>query len=98
MSKIKDKKYKTLLLGLLFDGIGMLSFAVPLVGDFSDIIWAPVSAWLMTRMYKGKIGQAAAVFNFIEEIIPGMDVIPSFTIMWVYTYVFKGKPKVIETE
>ncbi len=100
MSKTKDKKYKTLLLGLLFDGIGMLSFAIPLIGDFSDIIWAPISAWLMTRMYKGKIGQAAAVFNFIEEIIPGMDIIPSFTIMWFYTYVFKGKGKrnVIETK
>lgn len=100
MSKTKDKKYKTLLLGLLFDGIGMLSFAIPLIGDFSDIIWAPISAWLMTQMYKGKIGQAAAVFNFVEEIIPGMDVIPSFTIMWFYTYVFKGKRKrkIIETK
>jgi hypothetical protein len=38
MSKNKDKKYQTLLLGLLFDGIGMLSLAVPFIGDFSDII------------------------------------------------------------
>lgn len=98
MSEIKEKKYKILLLGLLFDGIGMLSFAIPLIGDFSDIVWAPVSAWLMTRLYKGKIGQAAAVFNFIEEIIPGLDVIPSFTIMWFYTYVLKGKQKVIESK
>jgi len=93
MSKTKNKKYNALFLGLLFDGIGMLSFTIPLIGDFTDIIWAPVSAWLMTRMYKGKIGQAAALFNFVEEIVPGMDVIPSFTLMWLYTYVFKGKGK-----
>ncbi|MGB7394466.1 MAG: hypothetical protein WA913_08745 [Pricia sp.] len=85
----KDNKYKKLLLGLLFDGIGMLSFSIVGIGEFSDIIWAPVAGWLMTRMYKGKIGQGAGVFTFIEEILPGFDVIPSFTLMWLYTYVFK---------
>jgi len=93
MSKTLEKKYKKLLLGLLFDIIGMLSFALPFVGDFSDIIWAPFAGWLMTRMYKGKVGQAAGVFTFIEEIIPGFDVIPTFTIMWLYTYVFKKSEK-----
>ena len=100
MSAKKDKKYNNLLLGLLFDGIGMLSFAIPLIGDFSDIIWAPVAGWLMTRMYKGKIGRAAGIITFVEEIIPGLDVIPTFTIMWFYTYVFKRseKKKIIEVE
>ena len=93
MSILKDKKYKQLLMGLLFDGIGMLSFVIPFVGEFSDIVWAPLSGYLMTRMYKGKVGQAAGVFTFIEEIIPGFDLIPSFTLMWLYTYVFKGSKK-----
>lgn len=93
MSNTKDKKYQSLLLGLLFDGIGMLSFALPFIGDFSDVIWAPLAGWLMTRLYKGKIGQAAGVFTFIEEILPGLDIIPSFTIMWIYTYVIKGSKK-----
>ncbi len=57
MSIEKDDKYKKLLLGLLFDAVGLLSFTIPLVGEFSDIVWAPLAAWLMTRMYKGKIGQ-----------------------------------------
>ncbi len=90
MSKTKDAKYKQLFLGLFFDAIGMLSFAIPFIGDFSDIIWAPIAAWLMTRMYKGRAGQAAGAVTFIEEIIPGLDIIPTFTIMWLYTYVFKG--------
>ena len=47
----------------------------------------------MTRMYKGKVGQAAGIFTFVEEIIPGFDIIPSFTLMWLYTYVFKGVKK-----
>ena len=93
MSKTKDSKYKGLFLGLLFDAIGMLSFVIPFIGDFSDIIWAPIAAWLMTRMHKGKAGQAAGAITFIEEIVPGLDIIPMFTIMWLYTYVFKGAKK-----
>lgn len=89
MSKTEDNKYKKLLLSLVLDGIGMLSFAIPFIGEFSDIIWAPIAGWLMTKMYKGKIGQGAGIITFIEEIIPGLDVIPTFTIMWLYTYVFK---------
>lgn len=88
---MKDKKIKYLLLGLLFDAIGMLSFAIPMVGEFSDVVWAPLAAWLMTRMYRGKVGQAAGVVTFVEELVPGLDVIPTFTIMWLYTYVFKNK-------
>ncbi|MEM9076393.1 MAG: hypothetical protein AAGC43_05100 [Bacteroidota bacterium] len=92
MAKEKNEKYKHLLLGLLFDGIGMLSFAIPGIGEFSDVIWAPLAGWLMTRMYKGKIGQAAGIITFIEELIPGWDIVPSFTLMWIYThFISKGK-------
>jgi len=90
MSNIKDNKLQNLFLGLLFDAIGMISFMLPGIGEFSDIIWAPTAGWLMTRMYKGKIGQAAGMITFVEELIPGLDVIPTFTLMWLYTYVFKG--------
>ena len=84
-----SNKYTKLFLGLLFDAIGMLSFAIPGVGEFSDVIWAPISGWLMTRLYTGRIGRTAGVITFVEELMPGMDVIPTFTITWLYTYVIK---------
>lgn len=93
MAKKEDKKIKNLLLGLLFDAIGMSSLLIPGLGDILDVIWAPLAGWLMTRMYKGKIGQAAGVVTFIEELVPGLDVIPTFTIMWIYTYLLSGKGK-----
>ncbi len=83
-----QNKIRYLFVGLLFDAIGMASFIIPGIGEFSDIIWAPLAGWLMTRMYKGRIGQAAGVVTFIEELLPGMDVLPTFTIMWIYTYIF----------
>ncbi|MBC29858.1 MAG: hypothetical protein CMH48_03350 [Muricauda sp.] len=93
MGEKNDKKYQKLLLSILLDGIGMLSFAIPFIGDFSDVIWAPVAGWLMTRLYKGKIGQAAGIITFVEELMPGLDVIPTFTITWIYTYLLSGKKK-----
>lgn len=86
-----SSKYKYLLLGLLFDGIGMLSFVIPGIGEFSDVIWAPIAGWLMTRMYKGRSGQIAGMVTFIEELIPGLDVIPSFTLMWIYSFLLSKK-------
>ncbi len=85
------KKYQKLLLGLLFDVVGMISYIIPGIGEFSDVIWAPISAWLMTKLYKGKTGKIAAVISFVEEALPVVDVIPTFTLMWIYTYVLKTK-------
>ncbi len=85
----KSNRTKDLVLSLLFDVIGMMSFTVPFIGEFSDIIWAPLSGFLMVWMYKGSMGKVAGVFSFLEEILPITDVIPSFTLMWFYTYFIK---------
>lgn len=87
----KENKYKLLLIGLLLDAVGIVtsSWVLPLVGDVADVVWAPLTAWLMTRLYKGTAGKVGGVVTFIEEIIPGVDLIPSFTLMWLYTYVIK---------
>jgi hypothetical protein len=88
---VKDEKNKKLLMGLLFDGIGMLSFTIPLVGDFTDVIWAPLAGFLMTYMYKGRVGKVAGILTFVEEILPFTDIIPSFTLTWIYTYYIQKK-------
>jgi hypothetical protein len=93
----QKQKINKLLLGLFFDAIGMISFVIPGIGEFSDVVWAPLAGFLMTKMYKGRVGIAAGILTFVEEIIPFTDVIPSFTITWIYTYWIKGneekKPK-----
>jgi len=89
-------KYKKLALSILFDAVGYVSFIIPGIGEFIDIIWAPASAYLMTKLYKGRTGKIAAAVAFIEETMPGLDVIPTFTLMWLYTYALKSKDTVIE--
>ena len=88
---VLDKKNQSrdLVLSLLFDAIGMLSFSIPFIGEFPDVVWAPVSGFIMVWMYKGTMGKVAGVVSFIEELLPGTDIIPSFTLMWLYTYYIK---------
>ncbi|MEN1786059.1 MAG: hypothetical protein AAGF77_13090 [Bacteroidota bacterium] len=74
--------------GLLLDAIGMASFFLPVLGDVIDVFWAPLAGWLMTKMYKGRVGQIAGIVTLLEELVPGPDLIPTFTIMWLYTYIF----------
>jgi len=82
-------KYKVLALSLLLDAIGCASFLIPGIGEFSDVVWAPVSAWIMAKLYKGKAGKVGAVISFVEEALPGLDIVPTFTLMWLYSYVIK---------
>jgi hypothetical protein len=64
----------------------MLSL-VPLFGEFSDVIWATMAAYLMTRMYKGTAGKVGGG-NFYRGNCSFTDFIP-FTLMWFYHYVIK---------
>ena len=78
-----------LILSVIFDLIGMLSYLVPGYAESIDFIWAPISFLLLRKMYKGKIGEVASIIGFIEEAFPFIDIIPTFTITWFYTYIIK---------
>ncbi len=88
LEAVEDNRMSKLLIGLVLDGIGMISFSIPFLGEFSDVVWAPIAAIIMAKMYKGRVGKVAGVLTFLEEIIPFTDVIPSFTLTWIYTYFF----------
>lgn len=85
-----DNKISKLLLGLLLDAVGMTSYIIPGAGEFIDVIWAPISGLILAKMYKGTVGKVAGVISFIEEATPGLDIIPTFTLTWIYTYLIKG--------
>ena len=86
-----NNKCRDLWFGLLFDGIGMLSYVVPFLGPISDVIWAPIAGLILLKMYKGNVGVVGGIIVFIEELLPGFDFIPTFTLTWMYTYVIKKK-------
>lgn len=84
-----DKKTQKLFFSILFDLLGMVTFIVPVLGETFDVIWAPIAGFLLNRMYKGTVGKVGGVIVFIEELMPGLDFIPTFTLTWIYTYYFK---------
>jgi hypothetical protein len=83
-----NSKISKLFLGLCFDALGYVSIVFPVF----DIIWAPLSGYLMSQLYNGKKGKIAGIIVFIEEALPFSDVIPTFTIMWIYTHYFDKTP------
>ncbi|WP_289657919.1 hypothetical protein [Flavobacterium panacagri] len=91
LEAIEDNRMSKLIIGLILDGIGMLTYSVFGLGEFGDIIWAPIAGVIMTRMYKGRVGKVAGFLTFLEEILPFTDIIPSFTLTWIYTYFFQKK-------
>ena len=81
-----------LILGLVFDAVGMLSFSIPFLGEFSDVIWAPLSGLILAKMYKGTVGKVGGFISFVEELLPFTDIIPTFTLTWIYTHIIcRGK-------
>ncbi|MEC4003856.1 hypothetical protein OX283_004245 [Flavobacterium sp. SUN052] len=86
-----NNKQRNLFLGILFDLIGMLTYLIPFFGEFADTIWAPLSGILLAYMYKGSIGKVGGVIEFLEELLPFTDFIPTFTLTWIYTYVIKNQ-------
>lgn len=84
-----SRKTTKLILGIVFDLIGMLSYLIPGIAETLDIVWAPISGFLLVAMYKGCTGKVAGIIGFLEEILPFTDVIPTFTLTWIYQYIFK---------
>jgi len=88
-----NKQQPSLAFCILMDVIGLVTstYVIPFLGEFADVIWAPISALIFFRTFGGWKGAFGSVFNFVEELLPGMDFIPSFTITWFWLYAGKKK-------
>ena len=83
---VQQKPLPPLAFCILMDLIGYASFSIPLFGELFDLVWAPVSAVIYMRTFGGVKGFLGGSFNFIEELLPGTDLIPTFTITWFLQY------------
>ena len=97
MPTTKQLSNPSIIFCVIMDVIGYASFALPGLGEFSDIIWAPLSAFIFLKTFGGRIGRLGSVFNFIEEILPFADFIPSFSIAWLIrnNSLSKSKPGIL---
>ena len=88
---VQQQPMPSLILCLLFDFVGYASYTVPFFGEFLDLLWAPLSAIIFWKMFGFKKGFFGGMFSFIEELTPGLDFIPTFTINWMLLYFKRNK-------
>lgn len=77
------QKKPSLLVCILMDMIGYATYSIPLLGEVADVLWAPISGLIFFRLFGGWKGALGGTFNFIEELLPGLDFIPTFTLAWL---------------
>ncbi|HYF32371.1 MAG TPA: hypothetical protein VD993_14705 [Chitinophagaceae bacterium] len=85
------KKTPSLAACILMDLIGYATYSIPLIGELADIAWAPISALIFFRMFGGWKGAFGGIFSFVEELLPGFDFIPTFTLAWLWQYFRREK-------
>ena len=78
-----NKQQPSLAFCIIMDVLGYATYAIPGLGELGDIVFAPISAIIFYAMFGSWKG---ALFNFTEEILPGTDFIPTFTIAWIWRY------------
>lgn len=88
---VVQKPLPSLGMCLVMDILGCAFVMIPFIGPFIEILFAPISAVVYYRMFGGVKGVFGGIFNFIEELIPGLDFIPTFTITWAIQYANRKK-------
>jgi hypothetical protein len=79
---VQQKPLPSLAFCIAMDLVGYASFSIPFVGELFDLAWAPISAMIYMKTFGGAKGLFGGAFSFIEELLPGTDIIPTFTITW----------------
>ena len=90
------RRQPSLVICIIMDLIGYATYSIPFFGELLDLGWAPISGFIFYMMFGGWKGVVGGVLNFIEELLPGTDFIPSFTIMWLVQY-FRNRPSTLNT-
>ena len=50
---------------IAMDLVGMLSYILPGVAEFLDIIWAPISGYVFFKLFGGRLGLIGGVLYFL---------------------------------
>ncbi len=73
------RKLPSLKTCIILDLIGCISYIFLPFGP----LWAILSGIIFYFLFGRKLGILGGIFSFIEELFPGIDFIPTFTIAWL---------------
>jgi len=75
-------KWERLVTSVILDGIGCSSYLLPVLGELTDLAWAPLFAVCVHAMYSESSPYAHYV-GLVEELLPFTDIIPTATLAWL---------------
>ena len=78
-TEIKASAWAKLALCVALDLAGDASELIPILGEATDLGFAPVEAGMIKLLFQSNL---LAGLGFLEEILPFTDVVPTFTISW----------------
>jgi hypothetical protein len=90
LEAFEKQKKQRLIAGIIFDLLGVITYIFPGLGEAADLAWAPIAAATFFGMYRGLTGIVGGSFVFIEELFPFTDVVPTFTLTWLWVYQING--------
>jgi len=79
--RMRNPDFSKLAICLAIDIVRSSNELVPIIGEVTDIVWAPIAATLLRNLYGGS--NAIFALEFAEEILPFTDVLPLATICWM---------------
>lgn len=79
----KNKNNIKLITSIILDVIGCASYVIPVIGEFSDVVFAPIQAIYILLVYQTT---PRAILGGLEEILPFTDIIPSCTLAHLKTF------------
>ena len=78
MSSARENRLPNIWICIIMDLFGMLPYLMP----WASLVVAPISAWIFLKLFGGRVGLFGAILDFLEEIIPFTEIIPTYTIAW----------------
>lgn len=70
---------------LFMDLVGLTTYILPAMGEWADLLWAPISGYIFMKTFSGMTGKVGGFIALLEEILPFTDFIPTYTIGYFYT-------------
>jgi hypothetical protein len=86
---VTPEQWGKLVICVLIDLAGDASFLLPGLGELSDVVYAPLEAVLLSRLFKSN---ALGLLGGLEEFLPFTDEIPAATLGWILETFFAESP------
>merc|ERR1712151_107528 len=82
-ASVRADRFALLIACIVADIIGLMSYLLFIIGEVTDLWWAPMVGFFLQYMFGSMLVTAVGA---IEEFLPFTDFIPTATIAWAISH------------